>query len=122
MGNAKNLAFWAILILLLVTLFSVFQDGGSAGGGREISYSQFIERVEAGEIVEATIDGETVVAQTSGRERVTTVQPRDANLVETLRANNVNINVEPQERGGLLSTLGFWLPMLIIFGIWIFFL
>ncbi|MEL6480080.1 MAG: ATP-dependent metallopeptidase FtsH/Yme1/Tma family protein, partial [Pseudomonadota bacterium] len=122
MGNAKNLAFWAILILLLVTLFSVFQDGSGNGGGREISYSEFIDRVEAGEISEATIDGETVVAQTTGRDRVITVQPRDADTVEVLRANNVNINVEPQERGGLLSTLGFWLPMLIIFGIWIFFL
>ncbi|MEL6576170.1 MAG: ATP-dependent zinc metalloprotease FtsH, partial [Pseudomonadota bacterium] len=91
-------------------------------GGREISYSEFIDRVEAGEISEATIDGETVVAQTTGRDRVITVQPRDADTVEVLRANNVNINVEPQERGGLLSTLGFWLPMLIIFGIWIFFL
>ncbi|MEM7498246.1 MAG: ATP-dependent zinc metalloprotease FtsH [Pseudomonadota bacterium] len=122
MGNAKNLAFWAILILLLVTLFSVFQDGSGNGGGREISYSEFIDRVEAGEISEATIDGETVVAETTGRERVITVQPRDADTVEVLRTNDVNINVEPQERGGLLSTLGFWLPMLIIFGIWIFFL
>ncbi|MEO0429367.1 MAG: ATP-dependent zinc metalloprotease FtsH [Pseudomonadota bacterium] len=122
MGNAKNLAFWAILILLLVTLFSVFQDGSGNGSGREISYSEFINRVEAGEISEATIDGETVVAQTTGRDRVVTVQPRDADTVEVLRENNVNINVEPQERGGLLSTLGFWLPMLIIFGIWIFFL
>ncbi|MEM7527575.1 MAG: ATP-dependent metallopeptidase FtsH/Yme1/Tma family protein, partial [Pseudomonadota bacterium] len=122
MGNAKNLAFWAILILLLVTLFSVFQDGSGSGSGQEISYSTFIDRVEGGDIREATIDGETVVAVSTNGDRVTTVQPRDADLVETLRANNVNINVEPQERGGLLSTLGFWLPMLIIFGIWIFFL
>ncbi|MGF1551259.1 MAG: ATP-dependent zinc metalloprotease FtsH [Paracoccaceae bacterium] len=122
MGNAKNLAFWAILILLVVTLFSVFQDGSGANGGREIPYSRFVEQVEAGEIQTVTIDGETVSGRTGSGTRVATVQPRDAELVPILRENGVEISVEPQERGGLLSTLGFWLPMLIIFGIWIFFL
>ncbi|MEO0762059.1 MAG: ATP-dependent metallopeptidase FtsH/Yme1/Tma family protein, partial [Pseudomonadota bacterium] len=118
MGNAKNLAFWAILILLLVTLFSVFQDGSGTQGGREMPYSQFIEQVENGSITQVTIDGESVTGRTGSGARVATVQPRDAELVPILRENNVEISVEPQERGGLLSTLGFWLPMLIIFGIW----
>ncbi|MEO1456474.1 MAG: ATP-dependent metallopeptidase FtsH/Yme1/Tma family protein, partial [Pseudomonadota bacterium] len=122
MGNAKNLAFWAILILLLVTLFSVFQDGSGPSNGNQLSYSDFIARAERGEISRVVIDGETVTGQTSAGQRFTTVQPRDADLVPILRESNVDISVEPQERGGLLSTLGFWLPMLIIFGIWIFFL
>ena len=122
MGNAKNLAFWAILILLLVTLFSVFQDGSSSGGGTMTSYTQFLERVERGEISSVVIDGESVRGRAGSGETVTTIRPNDANLVEVLRANDVDVRVEPQEQGGLLSTLGFWLPMLIIFGIWIFFL
>ncbi|MBK0399353.1 ATP-dependent zinc metalloprotease FtsH [Limibaculum sp. M0105] len=122
MGNAKNLAFWAILILLLVTLFSVFQDGSPAGGGASMSYTQFLDRVEQGDISSVVIDGETVSGRASNGERFQTIQPNDGTLMEALRAAGVDVRVEPQERGGLLSTLGFWLPMLIIFGIWIFFL
>ncbi|MDT8343975.1 MAG: ATP-dependent zinc metalloprotease FtsH [Thermohalobaculum sp.] len=122
MGNAKNLAFWAILILLLVTLFSVFQDGTPAGGGTSMSYTQFLDRVEQGQITSVVIDGETVSGRAASGERISTIQPGDGTLMETLRKANVDVRVEAQERGGLLSTLGFWLPMLIIFGIWIFFL
>ncbi|MEM6488798.1 MAG: ATP-dependent zinc metalloprotease FtsH [Pseudomonadota bacterium] len=122
MGNAKTMAFWAILILLLLTLFTVFQDGSGAQSGRDISYSQFVERVEAGEIEKAVVDGERVTGITSGRDRVTTIEPRGGELVAIMRAAGVDVTAESQESGGLLSTLGFWLPMLIIFGIWIFFL
>jgi len=122
LGNAKNLAFWAILILLLVTLFSVFQDGAGSSGGRQVAFSEFLKMVERGEVSEVTIDGETIEGVTAAGQRFSTVQPRDAEVIPDLRDADVAIDVEPQDRGGLLSTLGFWLPMLIIFGIWIFFL
>jgi cell division protease FtsH len=121
-GNAKNLAFWAILILLLVTLFSVFQQGGSATSGSQMSFSDFLKAVDSKEVTSVVIDGENISGRMSDGSRFRTVQPRDSNIVDELRSSNVDIRVEPQEHGGLLSTLGFWLPMLIIFGIWIFFL
>ncbi|MEM1385081.1 MAG: ATP-dependent zinc metalloprotease FtsH, partial [Pseudomonadota bacterium] len=84
--------------------------------------SEFLTSVEQGDVTSVTIDGETVSGRTAQGERFTTTQPQGADILDTLRANGVEIRVEPQERGGILSTLGFWLPMLIIFGIWIFFL
>jgi len=122
LGNAKNLAFWAILLLLLVTLFSVFQDGGATSAGSQRSFSEFLTSVERKEVSEVVIDGENITWKTNDGARFTTVQPGDTDIVDDLRAAGVKIQVEPQERGGLLSTLGFWLPMLIVFGIWIFFL
>ncbi|MEM7506799.1 MAG: ATP-dependent zinc metalloprotease FtsH [Pseudomonadota bacterium] len=122
MNNTRNMAFWAVLLLLVITLFTVFQDNGSGSGGNEIPFSDFMDRVERGEIREVVIDGETIAGTTNGNDRFTTVQPRGAEVVDDLRTAGVAIEVRPQERGGLLSTLGFWLPMLIIFGIWIFFL
>ena len=122
MGNAKNLAFWVILILLLVTLFSVFQDGGSTSSGNRMAFSDFLNSVDNNEVAEVVIDGENISGRMADGTRFSTVQPRDIDIVDDLRAADVAIRVEPQERGGLLSTLGFWLPMLIIFGIWIFFL
>jgi len=121
-GNAKNLAFWAILILLLVTLFSVFQQGSSSTSGSQMSFSDFLQAVDSKDVTSVVIDGENITGRMGDGSRFHTVQPRDSNIVDELRGSNVDIRVEPQERGGLLSTLGFWLPMLIIFGIWIFFL
>ncbi|HUS53694.1 MAG TPA: ATP-dependent zinc metalloprotease FtsH, partial [Thermohalobaculum sp.] len=71
---------------------------------------------------EVVIDGENITITMNDNRRLTTIQPRDFDVVEVLSASNVAIRVEAQERGGLLSTLGFWLPMLVVFGIWIFFL
>ena len=122
MGNAKNLAFWAILILLLVTLFSVFQEGGGSASGRSMAFSDFMNAVENGSVEKVTIDGETISGNKLGGEAFTTVKPPEADVIDDLRRNNVAIDVVPQEQGGFLSTLGFWLPMLIIFGIWIYFL
>ncbi|MEM0943942.1 MAG: ATP-dependent metallopeptidase FtsH/Yme1/Tma family protein, partial [Pseudomonadota bacterium] len=122
MNNTRNLAFWAFVILILITLFTLFQDGGGPGRGNEIAFSDFMNRVEAGEISEVEIDGEQITGTTRAGNEFQTVQPRGAEILDTLRDSGVAIDVVPQERGGLLSTLGFWLPMLIIFGIWIFFL
>ncbi len=122
MGNAKNLAFWAILILLLVTLFSVFQDGAGNGASRQVPFSDFLNAVDRGEVQEVTIDGEQITYQTATGERLSTIQPPDTDVTQDLRANGVEFEAVPQEQGGFLSTLGFWLPMLIIFGIWIYFL
>ncbi|HUF86950.1 MAG TPA: ATP-dependent metallopeptidase FtsH/Yme1/Tma family protein, partial [Thermohalobaculum sp.] len=122
MGNAKNLAFWAILLLLLVTLFSVFQDGGTPASGQQMAFSEFLRKVENKEVSEVVIDGEKVTGRTDTGQTFTTIRPEDSDILADLRAADVTIRVEPQERGGLLSTLGFWLPMLIIFAIWIFFL
>ncbi|MEM7177183.1 MAG: ATP-dependent zinc metalloprotease FtsH [Pseudomonadota bacterium] len=122
MNNSRNMAFWAILILILITLFTFFQDGNSSSGGDKISFSDFMDRVERGDVAEVTIDGEKITGITQGNTRFQTIQPRGADVVEHLRDKKVAINVTPQEQGGLLSTLSFWLPFLIIFGFWIFFL
>jgi cell division protease FtsH len=122
LGNVKNLAFWAILLLLLVTLFSVFQDGSATNAGSQRSFSEFLNSVEQKEVAEVVIDGENISWKTNDNARFTTIQPEGVDIVGDLHASGVKIKVEPQERGGLLSTLGFWLPMLIVFGIWIFFL
>ncbi len=122
MNNSRNMAFWAILILILITLFTFFQDGNSNSGGDKISFSDFMDRVERGDVAEVTIDGEKITGITQGNTRFQTIQPRGADVVEHLRDKKVAINVTPQEQGGLLSTLSFWLPFLIIFGFWIFFL
>ena len=122
MGNAKNFAFWAVAILLIVALFNIFQDGGSRSSGPEIAFSEFLTQVEGNQVAEVAIDGERIVGRTNGGQSFVTYQPLGVDIIQDLRDGGVTVKVEPQHQGGLLSTLGFWLPMLIIFGIWIFFL
>ncbi len=122
MGNAKNFAFWAVAILLLVMLFNVFSGGAPSSGGSQLAYSDFLTRAENNEIAEVRIDGERITGRLVSGESFTTYQPAGSTTMDTLRATQTRVTVEPQNQGGLLSTLSFWLPMLILFGIWIFFL
>ena len=122
MGNAKNLVFWAILILLMVTLFSVLQDGSGGARNGQLSFSEFMQKVESNEVQDVTIDGERIDIRTRDNRRFTTVQPAGADVVPDLRANDVGINVEPQERS-FLSALSFYLlPMILLIGFWFFML
>ena len=122
MGNAKNFAFWAVAILLLVMLFNVFSGGAPGTTRGQIAFSDFLTRVDNSDVASVRIDGERITGQFSSGETFTTIQPQGADIIETLRRGNTRVTVEPQDQGGLLSTLSFWLPMLILFGVWIFFL
>ncbi|MEM7189196.1 MAG: ATP-dependent zinc metalloprotease FtsH [Pseudomonadota bacterium] len=121
MGNAKNIVFWGILILLLVALFSVMQDG-SGGRSDRLAFSEFLEKVDNGDVRQVHIDGETITVTTRDDRRYTTIQPYDAEIIDDLRAKDVEITVEPQERG-FLSTMSFYLlPMLLLIGFWFYML
>jgi cell division protease FtsH len=65
LGNPKNLAFWAILILLLVTLFSVFQDGATTSAGKPMPFSDFLDSVDRKEVTETPISSMTCVRRAS---------------------------------------------------------
>jgi cell division protease FtsH len=121
-GNAKNFAFWAVAILLLVMLFNVFSGGSPSTGGTGMAFSDFLNRVDNKEVAEVRIDGERITGRLATGESFTTYQPLGTDIMQALRSGDVRVAVEPQNQGGLLSTLSFWLPMLILFGVWIFFL
>src|SRR6056297_147241 len=88
---------------------------------RSVAYSDFIQQVENGQVVSATLDGEQVQFTTSDGS-FATVAPSDANTTEALLANEVRIEATPQEQSGFLSVLSLWLPVLVLIGIWIFFM
>ena len=121
MGNARNVAFWVILFLLILALFNLFSGGQSQMAQRGVAYSEFISQVEGGQVLSATLDGENVQF-TTGEGTFGTVAPGDANTTETLLQNGVRIEATPQEQSGFLSVLSLWLPVLVLIGIWIFFM
>lgn len=126
MGNARNIAFWVVLFLLILALFNLFGNGQSAMNARQIAYSDFVKRVEAGDVAAVVMDGEKVQIQTRDGQNFVTIKPQgeaiNDKLVETLIDKNVAVRAEPQEQSGFLSILSLWLPFLVLIGIWIFFM
>ena len=60
MGNARNVAFWVVLFLLILALFNLFNGTGGALQSREITYSDFVAAAKSGEVAQATLDGEQI--------------------------------------------------------------
>ena len=121
MGNARNIAFWVILFLLILALFNLFSGGQTQVNQRGVAYSDFIQQVENGQVLTVTLDGENVQFTTTGGS-YSTVAPGDASTTELLLQNDVRIEATPQEQSGFLSVLSLWLPVLVLIGIWIFFM
>ncbi len=122
MQNTRNIAFWAILFLLVIALFQVFSGGGAQTSSREISFSEFLDKVEAGEIQAVQLDGENIFLKTKQGSELKTIAPRDTDVIADLRAQNVEIIANAQEQSGLMSTVLLWLPFLVLIGVWVFFM
>ena len=122
MGNARNLAFWAVLFLLILALFNLFGDGQASMNSRQVAYSDFIEAVDKGSVKSAQIDGEDVRYQSTDGTTYSTVKPISDQIAEKLISKGVTVNVVRQQQSGFMSLLGVWLPFIVMIGIWIFFM
>ncbi|MEL6522275.1 MAG: ATP-dependent metallopeptidase FtsH/Yme1/Tma family protein, partial [Pseudomonadota bacterium] len=120
MGNARNIAFWVVLFLLILALFNVFSGGQSNMSSRSMDYSDFVRAVDSGQISSATIDGEIVEFRQSDGQLYTTVIPPEEDVTQRLIENNVSFSAERQQQSGLLTYLSTLLPFIILIGIWIF--
>ncbi|MFT6660398.1 MAG: cell division protease FtsH [Maricaulis maris] len=122
----RNIAIWAVvLVLVMVLVQMVGRSADPATTQRGPSYSDFLDRVERNEIESATIQGDTLFAVTASGERFEVVlPPSDTETVGILRDADVNIRVEePSEEGNIfLSMLFNWFPLLLLIGVWIFFM
>ncbi len=122
MGNARNIAFWVVLFLLILALFNAFGSGQTNTASRSVPYSEFVQRVEKGEVATVTIDGERVVATDTTGARFATVAPNDPKLTERLIEKGVEVRAEPQQQSGLMSLLITFLPFVLLIGVWVFFM
>jgi len=122
LGNARNIAFWVVLLVMVVTLFSLFGGGQQGANSRSLSYSEFIQRVDQDAVQSVTLDGERVDVVAKDGQRYTTIRPSGTNLPDLLIDKNVEVRVVPQQESGLMSIISLWAPFLILIGIWIFFM
>jgi cell division protease FtsH len=122
LGNARNLAFWLVLLMLVVALFNVIGGNQSSLASDETAYSDFMTKVEAGAVSSAYINGEKVNYTLSDGTELYAINPGDTDLARTLVDQGVTVKGKAQKQSGLTSLLITFLPFVLIIGVWIFFM
>jgi cell division protease FtsH len=124
-SNFRNLAIWVVIGLLLMALFNLFQNPGQGRGRNEVRYTDFLAAVESGSVDEVTIAKHRITGTYRDKgAQFSTIAPEDANLVERLIKKGVKITARPPEEDvpSILGVLVNWFPMLLLIGVWIFFM
>ncbi len=124
-SNFQKLAIWVAILVLLAALFNLFNNPAEPRRGNEISYSEFLNAVDAGNVSEATLSGSRISGvMTDGGVQFTTFAPDDPGLVQRLREKNVRFKAAPRDEDvpSILSVLLNWFPMLLLIAVWIFFM
>ncbi|OBY26876.1 ATP-dependent zinc metalloprotease FtsH [Leisingera sp. JC1] len=122
MGNARNIAFWVVLFLLILALFNLFSGSGSTMQSRERTFSDFVSSVETGKVSTVTLDGEQVRYTTTDGQNYVTIKPGDAEVTSLLIEKNIPVRAEKQQQSGFQSFLITLLPFLLLIGVWIYFM
>src|SRR5690606_18878584 len=112
----RNFAIWVIIGLLLIALFNMFQNPSQTKRGNEISYTELLAQVDAGNVSEVTIQGNRLTGQYSDKSRsFTSFAPEDPTLVERLNKKGVRISARPKDEDvpSIFNVLLSWFPMLL---------
>ncbi len=119
----KNILLWVVIAVVLMSVFNSF--GPKVTPSAQMSYSQFLQEAKQGRVAQVSIDGRAILGRTSGGERFTTYSPETDNsaMIGELLNHGVDIEGQPPEKQGLLMQIFIsWFPMLLLIGIWVFFL
>jgi cell division protease FtsH len=126
--NYQRLAIWAVMLVLVLALWNLVSSTTQTRGTNEIAYSEFLEAVDKGSISEVVLQGNRI----SGKYRdagptgttFSTYGPEDASLVAKLREKGVKFRARPaeDEMQSLTGILLSWFPMLLLIGVWVFFM
>ncbi len=120
----RNLALWVVIALLLVVLFNLFQPNSGRQAANQVAYSDFIADVNAGHVRDVVIQGRTVTGQLADGRAFQTYTPEDPSLVGRLTDKGVRVIAKPEDSdvNPLLHYLLSWFPMLLLIGVWVFFM
>ena len=119
---AKNLILWLVIAVVLMSVFQSFSP--SEPSGRQTDYTTFVQEVSEGQIREVRMDGKTINGVKRNGDRFTTILPaQDPQLLNDLLNNNVRVVGEKPEEPSLLTSIFIsWFPMLLLIGVWVFFM
>jgi cell division protease FtsH len=119
----KSVGIWLVVALVLMTVFKQFSQNQQMGSKGPLDYSQFLEEVRQGQIAKVTIEGRTLKAVKTDGSSVTSYAPSDLWMVSDLLKHGVKIEAKPEEEQSFwMSIFVSWFPMLLLIGVWVFFM
>ena len=117
----KNLALWLVITLMMFMLYTLFNQ--QRLGETNISYSQFLSMVENEAVAEVVIQGQELLVTDTNRNRFKVYSPDDTDMIRILREKGVAITAKPPaESPWYMSVLISWFPMIVLIGVWVFFM
>lgn len=121
-ANLRNFALWVIIVLLLLALFTLFQNPGQRSGSQDISFSQLLNEVDGNRVRDVVIQGPEIHGTFTNGSTFQTYAPNDPTLVKRLYDGKVSITAKPPGDNvpWFVSLLVSWLPFIALIGVWIF--
>ena len=121
-ANLRNFALWVIIVLLLLALFTLFQNPGTHTTSQDISFSQLLNEVDQGRVRDVLIQGPEIHGTFTDGRSFQTYSPSDPSLVQRLYNKGVSITARPLTENvpWFVSLLISWLPFVALIGVWIF--
>src|SRR6202165_218346 len=121
-ANLRNFALWVIIVLLLLALFTLFQNPGQRASSQDISFSQLLSEVDQGKVRDVVIQGPDIHGTFTNGSSFQTYSPNDPTLVSRLYNGKVSITAKPPGDNvpWFVSLLVSWLPFIALIGVWIF--
>jgi cell division protease FtsH len=116
----KNIALVLTVLLVSLLVWQLFNQPKT--GTKDINYSEMMAFLDKGEIKEVTMQGENIIGKLTNGNAFKTYAPKDDKLVTQLREKGVNITAKPTEDSWYMTILVSWLPMILLVGVWIFFM
>ncbi|AZL15443.1 ATP-dependent zinc metalloprotease FtsH [Rickettsiales endosymbiont of Stachyamoeba lipophora] len=120
----KNFLIWTLTFAILFGVYNFFQGNSLSGGYNNYAFSDFINKVEDGQVATVIIQGKNLEGRLNDGTRFSTFTPDYPDLVNKLKANNVRIEALPMDTkmNSVLGILLSWFPVLLLVGVWIFFM
>jgi cell division protease FtsH len=117
----KNVSLWLVIILIVIMVFNTFNNPSKFQN--ELTYSELLNKIDSGKVEKVILQGDKVTAITIDNQKYSCYIPPDLDFIPTLKKKNILISVKPAEKTSLWqSILISWFPMLLLIGVWIFFM
>jgi len=119
----RSLAIWLTIALVIGGLYTLFNSNGHLGSS-QIAYSDFMRDADRGKIKNVVLQGDTISGQYEGGDKFTTLKPDGADVASSLLKKDIRVEVKAMDSGfgGIVGVILSWFPMLLLIGVWIFFM
>jgi len=116
----KNLSLWLVIILMMIVLYNIFNTG--QGVEKSINYSEFLTKIEKKEVNKVTVQENNLQVVDSNQVKYKVYAPQDPTLIPRLLEKGIEVEAKPPSDSPWLNLLASWLPLIILIGVWIFFM